>query len=227
MSRLSDSGDDKPAQRTWVWRVFFMPGAALMWLEYMFPSRGDVLASKRRYGSKPIQLWYSLGIYGVVIVSLLMWAVSHRAAQVRGAQPIPATAPAVHIASGTDQPSTTASPAPTTPTRVAQTASPPLLPTVPSMEAEGIKQPTAAVSGPSFDCRQASSDTERAICADPQLAVLDRRMAEAFSSALTAGANKDALRKQQNTWRQMTRDTCMDSECLSAAYQQRIVELNR
>ncbi|MES2010563.1 MAG: lysozyme inhibitor LprI family protein [Pseudomonadota bacterium] len=225
MSRLPSGSEDKPVRRTWVWWVFFMPGAAFMWLEYMFPSRGDVLASKRRYGSKPIQFWYSLGIYGVLIVSLLMWAVSHRSAQGRGVQILPTPKPAIHLESGTEPESTPVSTTQTQrPTQVPQTDRQPSLPTSQLAKAEDAKQ-LVAMDGPSFDCHQASTETEKAICADPQLAALDRRMAEAFSAVVMARADKDALRKQQNTWRRMTRDTCMDNECLSAAYQQRIAEL--
>jgi uncharacterized protein YecT (DUF1311 family) len=44
----------------------------------------------------------------------------------------------------------------------------------------------ALQSQPSFDCGRASTPVERAICADPELARLDRRMAVAYSSARLA-----------------------------------------
>ncbi|WER45133.1 hypothetical protein CupriaWKF_12530 [Cupriavidus sp. WKF15] len=78
MSRRPDDSSDQPMRRTWVWWVFFMPGAILMWFEYMFPSRGDVLASKRRHGNRLLQVWYSLGIYTVILVSLFFMFRFHK-----------------------------------------------------------------------------------------------------------------------------------------------------
>ena len=55
------------------------------------------------------------------------------------------------------------------------------------------------VNDPSFDCRRASTPVERAVCADPALGRLDRRMAESYAAlrrALPQEA-REALRKDQ------------------------------
>lgn len=57
----------------------------------------------------------------------------------------------------------------------------------------------ASGNGPSFDCATAKREVEKVICADPQLGVLDRQIAETYERVLKA-ANKRAagdLRKTQ------------------------------
>jgi tetratricopeptide (TPR) repeat protein len=51
---------------------------------------------------------------------------------------------------------------------------------------------------PSFDCEAAKLKVEQAICADPQLGALDRRIAETYTALLNnAGGRTDALRRAQ------------------------------
>jgi hypothetical protein len=63
-----DQYDAQPgaATRSFWWWVFCAPGAMLIWVEYMFPRRGQVWASGRRYGNRIIQIVYSLGLYVIV-----------------------------------------------------------------------------------------------------------------------------------------------------------------
>lgn len=59
-------------------------------------------------------------------------------------------------------------------------------------------QPAA---GPSFDCARAQSWDERMICADRDLAALDRRVADAFRRAVeSAPAMRDRLQTEQRAW---------------------------
>ena len=62
-------------------------------------------------------------------------------------------------------------------------------------------RPFAANSGngPSFDCASAKREVEKVICADPQLGVLDRQLAETYERVLKsrAGARPRDLRKSQ------------------------------
>jgi uncharacterized protein len=66
----------------------------------------------------------------------------------------------------------------------------------------------AAQEGPSFDCAAAESSAEKLVCADPDLAELDRRLAERFADAvavaqsLGAGADEaeKTLRAYQRGW---------------------------
>lgn len=60
----------------------------------------------------------------------------------------------------------------------------------------------AAAQRPSFNCAKASAPVEHAICADPQLAGLDRRIATAYADLLKAAPKPlaDALRDDQRTF---------------------------
>lgn len=61
---------------------------------------------------------------------------------------------------------------------------------------------SSAQPGPSFDCARASSDSERAICADPILSALDRDMAAAYSAARAriSPAARRALQSDQQAF---------------------------
>ena len=66
-------------------------------------------------------------------------------------------------------------------------------------------------AAPSFDCKRASSIAEKEICGLPELEVLDRDIAAAFTQALAvlSAADADALRADQRAWLK-TRDDCGD-----------------
>jgi hypothetical protein len=46
-----------------VWIVFFMPGSIALWINYMFPKRGQVWASGRQAQNKIITVMTTLSIY--------------------------------------------------------------------------------------------------------------------------------------------------------------------
>ncbi|NRB00925.1 MAG: DUF1311 domain-containing protein [Rhodobacteraceae bacterium] len=93
-----------------------------------------------------------------------------------------------------------------------------------------------AQEGPSFDCAKASSDVENLVCADAQLAELDRLVADRYRAALDAAEALDAgadaavadLRAYQRGWIK-GRDECWKSAdlraCVEASYQIREAEL--
>lgn len=58
---------------------------------------------------------------------------------------------------------------------------------------------TSQDARPSFDCARATTSVEQAICADPELADLDRRMAERYASVRLSlpAASRDALAQDQ------------------------------
>ena len=68
--------------------------------------------------------------------------------------------------------------------------------------------PALAQEGPSFDCSKAESSAEELICADPDLAALDRRVTERYAAALDAVRGLDSgaeqaegtLRTYQRGW---------------------------
>jgi uncharacterized protein len=85
--------------------------------------------------------------------------------------------------------------------------------------------PAFAQSGPSFECGRASSPVERAICADPQLAMADREMAGAYDrlAARLSGPARQALVEDQLRWiadrnRACATDTDGIVPCLRSLY---------
>lgn len=87
----------------------------------------------------------------------------------------------------------------------------------------------------SFDCGKASTPVERAVCADPELARLDREVAQAYGvrlGAVEAEADKQAIRTAQRSWLQRRDDACKEAAaappgtCLSDAYRKRLAELS-
>ena len=82
---------------------------------------------------------------------------------------------------------------------------------------------------PSFACKGALSDSEKAICGSQELAGLDRSVALAWQRAQqrlrSEAAKLSALRTSQQAWIK-TRDACKaDADCLSKAMSERIDEL--
>jgi len=56
-----------------LWLLFFMPGAAILWLEYMFPKTiSGSFGSARRRKSRLVQFWYTMVFYAFVAVLFYM-----------------------------------------------------------------------------------------------------------------------------------------------------------
>lgn len=77
----------------------------------------------------------------------------------------------------------------------------------------------------SFDCRQAQSDTEWAICSTPALAALDDRLAATYRKLTGPEATSPAVKKDaeqmQEAWLHGRRDVCGGNvDCLMKAYQE-------
>jgi uncharacterized protein len=79
---------------------------------------------------------------------------------------------------------------------------------------------------PSFDCGDAQTAGEVAVCNDPRLAALDRRMAEQFRSAL-ADANPQQRARLNQTRDSFLRyrDQCPSNACVAETYQGRMREI--
>ena len=79
--------------------------------------------------------------------------------------------------------------------------------------------------GPSFDCRQARSNTEKMICSDAELSRLDRELGRAYERARKATSDPSAFRRQgELEWRR--RETmCQDHGCLLRWYAYRRAQL--
>lgn len=85
----------------------------------------------------------------------------------------------------------------------------------------------AATPAPSFDCTAAASAAEQAVCADPQLAQADQRLALIYAELRRSlpSVQRKPLLTAQRTWLS-GRDACAaDDACLRPHYQTRITEL--
>ncbi len=86
-------------------------------------------------------------------------------------------------------------------------------------------------TGPSFDCAQKlASSVERRICADANLAALDRQLAEAYAAATAKATRADAqaLAAEQRGWIRGRNDCWKHSDvqaCIESAYRTRIAGL--
>jgi uncharacterized protein YecT (DUF1311 family) len=88
----------------------------------------------------------------------------------------------------------------------------------------------------SFDCAQARTTTERALCSDVALARLDRQLAENFSRhlrAATGAAAKNGLRNEQRDWLARRDGACAGQSagartaCLTGLYKERLAWFSR
>ena len=81
-------------------------------------------------------------------------------------------------------------------------------------------------TNPSFDCGRARSTGEIAVCSDPRLAALDRRMASQFRSALSdASPQQRAILNQTRDSFLRYRDQCPSNACVAETYQGRMREI--
>lgn len=114
----------------------------------------------------------------------------------------------------------------------------PLFPTVPvaseevlpegeEADVEAVRPPLPRpVAQPSFSCAQARSRGERAVCADAELADLDRAMASEYQRAVAASDPRQAALLRQTRDRFLEyRDDCPNSACIADAYSGRIREI--
>lgn len=87
--------------------------------------------------------------------------------------------------------------------------------------------PAQVIWSPSFNCALGSSNSERLICSSRELSEADVTLANAYKAELEISTDKYALRKEQNAWLRNERDVCLDIDCLSKVYRQRIAKLSR
>ncbi len=76
----------------------------------------------------------------------------------------------------------------------------------------------------SFDCKKASTQVEKLICADPELSSLDDKLSTAYHLVLAAISDKAMVKRHQSEWLK-NRDTCPDKPCLKAHYEARLAAL--
>lgn len=76
----------------------------------------------------------------------------------------------------------------------------------------------------SFDCRQASTNVEKTVCADGELSKLDDRLGAVYVQRLKAAASPHLERDKQRAWLK-ERNACTDRQCLRQSYEERLAEL--
>lgn len=86
-----------------------------------------------------------------------------------------------------------------------------------------VLSPTFAAS---FDCARARNATEKTICTDRELSILDEELGVKFKKALVSARNSKALINEQRTWIKQERNSCADAACLKRSYKSRIAELS-
>lgn len=102
---------------------------------------------------------------------------------------------------------------------------------VPLAALDGVLRADRRAAVASFDCARAATPVERAVCADPALARLDREVAQAYGLRLDAvegEADKQAIRATQRRWLQRRDGACKDAAaaCLIGVYRVRLDELS-
>jgi uncharacterized protein YecT (DUF1311 family) len=88
------------------------------------------------------------------------------------------------------------------------------------------QQPAPTEANPSFDCGKAGNSVEAAICSDPGLAALDRRMAAQYNGALMQ-ADRGQRRLLERTRDRFLgyRNRCTNNECIANTYRSRMREI--
>lgn len=79
----------------------------------------------------------------------------------------------------------------------------------------------------SFDCEKAVGPIEEAICEDQQLLDLDDILNRTYKVVVKISPNTSALKVEQRRWLTTIRNRCKNPECLTEAYERRIVELEK
>ena len=90
-----------------------------------------------------------------------------------------------------------------------------------------ITPPQTARVNPSFNCSNARTRSELAVCRNGGLASLDRQMSGAFFSALREATPEQRALLQRTRNRFLSfRDRCTSDACIAGAYRDRIREIN-
>ncbi|MCL6730520.1 lysozyme inhibitor LprI family protein [Sphingomonas hankyongi] len=88
-------------------------------------------------------------------------------------------------------------------------------------------EPRAVNTRPSFDCGNAGTRGEIAVCSDAGLATLDRQMAAQFNRALgIAGPNERSILQRTRSRFLSYRDSCQTNGCIADAYRGRMREIS-
>ena len=78
----------------------------------------------------------------------------------------------------------------------------------------------------SFDCTKASTQQEKAVCANPTLSALDDKLAEAYKAARSVSQDAEKLKLEQIEWIKEVRKCQSDASCIERLYKSRLSALN-
>jgi uncharacterized protein YecT (DUF1311 family) len=100
---------------------------------------------------------------------------------------------------------------------------------IPLAALKGFLRANVRVAVPSFDCTKAVKAIEKSVCADVQLARLDRQVAKAYAAAVRSAdtGERERLRRGQREWLAQQRASCGSKSgralklCLMASYRAR------
>ena len=96
----------------------------------------------------------------------------------------------------------------------------------PSQPGQAAPPPPRADASPSFNCRNARTRGEIAVCGNAGLASLDRQMASQFNSALSrADPGERALLQRTRNRFLSYRDSCRSDSCIADTYRGRMREI--
>lgn len=111
------------------------------------------------------------------------------------------------------------------PTPAAPAPRDPLKP-LPDPLAPAAAEPRVAAPRPSFNCADARTSSERAVCASSGLAALDRSMAAHYNQALAGSDSRTAYELRRTRDRFLAyRERCPTDSCIADAYRGRIREI--
>jgi uncharacterized protein YecT (DUF1311 family) len=106
------------------------------------------------------------------------------------------------------------------------TAAPPAAATPPVQTPPPSAAPARATASPSFNCGNARTRGEIAVCGDSGLASLDRQMASQFNSAIAGASSEERALLQRTRIRFLSyRDSCRSDSCIADAYRGRMREI--
>jgi uncharacterized protein YecT (DUF1311 family) len=104
---------------------------------------------------------------------------------------------------------------------------PPPAPAPPPRAEPAPAAPRAASARPSFNCANARTSGERAVCSDPELASLDRLMAAQYVAAVRrADSSERALLVRTRNEFLGHRDRCTSDACVAQIYRGRMREIS-
>ena len=96
-----------------------------------------------------------------------------------------------------------------------------------SIEPQPAPAPPPTAARPSFNCGNARTRGERAVCSDAGLAALDRQMASQYQQAVSgASPDRQALLRRTRDRFLGYRDSCGNDACIAEAYRGRMREIS-